>query len=98
VSLHDLLHGEVLEPTWSPLNSLNIGGPHKHCPPQRIDHVFLRAKDIECARITPISSEVCLTAPVVPIDHRQKVSVSDHYGLFTELEIAPSPRPPDAAT
>ena len=87
VSLHDFLHGEVLEPTWDPLNALNIEGPHKHCPPQRIDHVFVRRNDIETARITPISSEVCLKNPVVPIVTKKNVSVSDHYGLLTELEI-----------
>lgn len=88
VSLHDFLHGEVPEPTWDPSNPLNSGGPHKHCPPQRIDHVFLRAKDIESAHVTPLSSEICLRDPVVSIGNGRKVSVSDHYGLFTELEIA----------
>ena len=87
VSLHDFLHGEILEPTWDPSNPLNIDGPHKHCPPQRIDHVFARKKDIEGARVAPISSEICLKDAIVPAAAKQKVSLSDHYGLLTELEI-----------
>jgi endonuclease/exonuclease/phosphatase family metal-dependent hydrolase len=87
VSLHDFLHGEISQPTWDPLNPLNIKGPHKHCPPQRIDHVFVHGNDIGNAAITPVSSEICLQAAVVPVAAKEYVSISDHYGLLVEFEI-----------
>jgi endonuclease/exonuclease/phosphatase family metal-dependent hydrolase len=39
--LHDVFHGalerEGSAVTWDPQNRLNVDGPHKMCPPQRID-------------------------------------------------------------
>lgn len=87
VSIHDLMNGVSVQPTWDPLNALNSGGPHRNCPPQRIDHIFVRAQDLNCALIEPISSQICLQDPVVSVNGKQRVSISDHYGLIVELSV-----------
>jgi endonuclease/exonuclease/phosphatase family metal-dependent hydrolase len=88
VSIHDLLHPGTPEVTWDPLNSLNSGGPHKICPPQRIDHVFIPTKDYGDKRILPLSSAICLQDPVVQVEGTRAVSVSDHYGICVEIDVS----------
>ncbi|MGA2886716.1 MAG: endonuclease/exonuclease/phosphatase family protein [Terracidiphilus sp.] len=87
VSIHDLVNGGLAQPTWDPLNPLNSRGPHRHCPPQRIDHVFVRAQDLNSKIIEPISSRICLQDPVVPVNGSQRVTISDHYGIMVELSF-----------
>jgi endonuclease/exonuclease/phosphatase family metal-dependent hydrolase len=88
VSIHEVLHPGAPEVTWDPLNSLNSGGPHNKCPPQRIDHVFIRTRDYENKRIQPLLSEICLQDPVVLVQGAKAVSVSDHYGICVEIDVA----------
>lgn len=76
----------VEAPTWDPMNVLNRSGPHRHCPPQRIDHVFLRATD-QAAGVRVTSSEVALLKPVVRLSNDQRVTLSDHYAVSTTLEL-----------
>lgn len=87
VSIHDLVNGQSAQPTWDPLNALNSHGPHRGCPPQRIDHAFVRACDLDRALIEPISSLICLQDPVVAVHGRQNVTISDHYGIVVELSV-----------
>jgi endonuclease/exonuclease/phosphatase family metal-dependent hydrolase len=87
VSIHDLVNGDSAQPTWDPLNPLNSRGPHRNCPPQRIDHVFVRAQDLDSALLEPISSRICLQDAVVSVNGNQRVSISDHYGIIVELSV-----------
>ena len=52
--------------------------------------MFVRARDIEEKNLLPVSSEICLNGPVVPLADGQNVSVSDHYGLLTEFVVVSS--------
>jgi endonuclease/exonuclease/phosphatase family metal-dependent hydrolase len=88
-SVHDLLHGRDSGSTWDPLNPLNRDGPHKLCPPQRIDHVFVRSRDLAAHRIVPLSSTICFLDPIVPVGSGY-VTISDHYGLSVEFELNPT--------
>jgi len=63
--VHDSLHPSASDYTWDPTNRLNSDGPHHMCPPQRIDHLFVRRADIDSGRIRPISSDLCLEKEVV---------------------------------
>lgn len=87
VSIHDLLDSDTKEVTWDPLNSLNSGGPHKACPPQRIDHVFIRREDYVNRSIEAVSSSICLQDPVVAVPGGSTVSLSDHYGVLVEIDV-----------
>jgi endonuclease/exonuclease/phosphatase family metal-dependent hydrolase len=88
LSLHDLVSPQSKDVTWDPLNSLNDKGPHKACPPQRIDHVFLRSADYKEKKVRALSSEICLDKPVVKVPGSTAVSISDHYGICVELELS----------
>lgn len=86
--VHRLCNGAAAEAdvTWDPRNALNARGPHRTSPPQRIDHVFLRASDVERRAMRPLSSAVVLReAQVATADG--PVTVSDHYGLIVSLEV-----------
>jgi endonuclease/exonuclease/phosphatase (EEP) superfamily protein YafD len=88
VSAHDLFHSESSDATWDPQNPLNSSGPHKACPPQRIDHIFIRNEDLRENRIKPLSSSICLREPVVPVGGGVVVSVSDHFGLCVDIDVS----------
>jgi endonuclease/exonuclease/phosphatase family metal-dependent hydrolase len=88
VSVHDLVSPQSKDVTWDPLNSLNDKGPHKACPPQRIDHVFLRGTDYNEKKVRVLSSDICLDTPVVQVPRSSAVTISDHYGICVELEIS----------
>ena len=88
VSVHDLLHDGSREVTWDPKNLLNATGPHKHCPPQRIDHIFIRSEDFRRKTMTPLSSVICLDSPAVHIEGDHLVTVSDHYGICVEIDVS----------
>jgi endonuclease/exonuclease/phosphatase family metal-dependent hydrolase len=88
ISVHDLLHDGTHEVTWDPKNLLNAAGPHKHCPPQRIDHIFIRTEDFRQNRMRPLSSVICLQIPIVQIEGGNLVTVSDHYGICAEMDVS----------
>jgi endonuclease/exonuclease/phosphatase family metal-dependent hydrolase len=69
--------------TWDPGNSLNAGYAPSP-PPQRIDHVLVRADDPTPFRVT--EAAVVLREPIVALEGRAPVSVSDHYGLMARIE------------
>jgi endonuclease/exonuclease/phosphatase family metal-dependent hydrolase len=85
--LHSLANGGLEEPTWEPTNPLNIDGPHRTSPPQRIDHIFARTKDVKLGRCVPTSSKIVLREPRVVVQGKKSISVSDHYGIMTELAL-----------
>jgi endonuclease/exonuclease/phosphatase family metal-dependent hydrolase len=87
VSIHDFMNGQSTHPTWDPLNALNSRGPHRGCPPQRIDHVFVRERDLDSSLIEPSSSLICLQDAIVAIHGRQNVTISDHYGIVVDLSV-----------
>jgi endonuclease/exonuclease/phosphatase family metal-dependent hydrolase len=88
VSVHDDLHPAATDYTWQPSNRLNVSGPHHMCPPQRIDHVFIRREDRETGRLIPIRSQLCLDREVVKGTDGLMYSVSDHYGLCVALDFS----------
>ena len=88
VSVHDDLHPGATDYTWQPSNRLNVSGPHHMCPPQRIDHVFIRKQDRDAGHLIPIRSQVCLEDEVVKGTDGKMYSVSDHYGLCVELDFS----------
>ena len=92
-SVHDLIQPRTEDVTWHPANPLNANGPHKGCPPQRIDHVFVRATDLTQKKLLPISSRICLQEPVITVKGRQNLTVSDHFALLVEVDLIPEPRP-----
>jgi endonuclease/exonuclease/phosphatase family metal-dependent hydrolase len=88
-SIHDLLNGRESGATWDPGNPLNANGPHRLCPLQRIDHLFVRREDLASGRVLAISSAICCRDATVPT-LAGMVTVSDHYGLAFEIELVPS--------
>jgi len=82
------LHGDDTACTWDPNNALNASGFHRTCPPQRIDHVFVRAEDVRLGRVTPRRVRIVLDRPLVRTATGVTVTPSDHYGLHAEVEIA----------
>lgn len=85
VDAYSVLSTTAGEVTWDPGNPLNSSGPHRACPPQRIDHVFVRGVDLEHGILSPVSSDVLFRAPCVSVGGTA-VTVSDHYGLRVCLE------------
>jgi endonuclease/exonuclease/phosphatase family metal-dependent hydrolase len=68
--------------TWEITNPLNNREFHKTDVPQRIDHVFIHPNGLDHVHIE--RTEVVLHEPTVPTK-RGLVTVSDHYGLITDL-------------
>jgi endonuclease/exonuclease/phosphatase family metal-dependent hydrolase len=91
VDAHAYCQGPAAEHdiTWDPKNPLNSNGPHRKCPPQRIDHVFVRAADMERGAVRPLHSEVAFREPCVPTSERL-VTLSDHFGVRVSLELGES--------
>lgn len=69
--------------TWDPENPLNSGGPHDYCPPQSVDHVFMRKTDAESVRV--VKTQIVFRESVIPVPESQ-VPLSDHFGLWVHLE------------
>lgn len=88
LSVHDDLHPGATDYTWQPSNRLNVSGPHHMCPPQRIDHVLIRKNDRDTGRLKPICSQLRLDGDVVKGTDGIMYSVSDHYGLYVELDFS----------
>lgn len=76
--------------TWDPANALSRDGLYRNTPPQRIDHVFVRGADLRAGRVRPLRSRVVLDERTVPVPRGERVTPSDHYGLYAEVEIAPA--------
>lgn len=70
--------------TWDPHTALNRQGPHRHCPPQRIDHVFVREQDLRTLGVR--SARIVLDTPSVPVGRGRNVTPSDHYGVTVAFE------------
>ena len=69
--------------TWDPKNALIGEGPHKDCPPQRIDHILVQ-------NIREISdSQICFDEPVLTTQTPAEtmIPISDHYGLMSTLAL-----------
>jgi endonuclease/exonuclease/phosphatase family metal-dependent hydrolase len=78
---------ELDGPTWDPTNNLNIEGPHRTSPPQRIDHVLVRASDVTSGRLLPGAARRVLREADV-LTRGGRVTPSDHCGLLVELELS----------
>lgn len=85
-------YGSVTPPwatrvTWDPANLLNVDGPHRRSPPQRIDHVFL------CPRLAAshavADARVVLHEPHVRVRGGHVVTNSDHSGVVAYLRRIP---------
>mmetsp|Transcript_11868 Transcript_11868/g.29733 ORF Transcript_11868/g.29733 Transcript_11868/m.29733 type:complete len:171 (-) Transcript_11868:146-658(-) len=76
--------------TWDPKNPLNAVGPHKHCPPQRCDHVFLPTvagfPDGHMDDWGVVMAELCATESKIVVGKDKRVTVSDHYGLMFDIQ------------
>lgn len=92
VDVHGHLQPDDPSCTWDPRNPLNVGGLHARCPPQRIDHVFVRRDDLATGRVRPRGSRIVMREAVVAVGGRHPVTPSDHYGLHVELDLAASSR------
>lgn len=70
--------------TWCPKNKLNARGVHRHLPPARIDHVFVKeGSNLEVADLTMKFKE-----QIVPTDSfDQNVTLSDHYALDALIQV-----------
>jgi endonuclease/exonuclease/phosphatase family metal-dependent hydrolase len=93
LSIHDLINGPTSEATWDPNNPLNSHGPHKACPPQRIDHFFVKSAELDENRIRAVSSTICLKESVVPISGKEAVTLSDHFGICVQIHLSVDPLP-----
>jgi len=71
--------------TWDPANPVIWREADRRLPPQRIDHVFLRP---EAVQFRPGSARVALFEPRVTVKDGLRIPLSDHYGLFAELNPA----------
>lgn len=86
ISAHDWIHQSDPNPTWDPANPLNQNGPHRNCPPQRIDHVLVKSVDIASRALCLLRSEICCRDAVAATPHGP-VTVSDHYALRVEFSL-----------
>jgi endonuclease/exonuclease/phosphatase family metal-dependent hydrolase len=89
VDLWRAMHPHEAKWTWRPDNPLNVRGPHRHCPPQRIDHAFARRTDLDAGRIIPRRCDIVLEEARVRGSGGSLVPVSDHYGLLLEFDLSP---------
>jgi endonuclease/exonuclease/phosphatase family metal-dependent hydrolase len=74
---------QLSAPTWDPKNELNAHGPHRATSAQRMDHILFR--DGENFQTKVKNAQIVLSEPCVTVPSG-KVTISDHYGLMTELE------------
>ena len=65
--------------TWDVRNPLNANGPHRHCPSQRMDHVFLSSSAKDKLAVT--RAEIMLDKPRVQLATGETCTVSDHYAV-----------------
>lgn len=68
--------------TWNPKNPLNSNGPHRMCPPQRIDHVLVWGMPVMDIIVT--DTRIVLHEPTVEVQTGY-VTVSDHYGFLVRF-------------
>jgi endonuclease/exonuclease/phosphatase family metal-dependent hydrolase len=87
VDIWSALHPAEAECTWRPDNPLNMRGPHRRCPPQRIDHAFARRTDLNAGRLVVRRCEIVFRDATVRTPRGPLVPVSDHFGLLLDLDI-----------
>jgi endonuclease/exonuclease/phosphatase family metal-dependent hydrolase len=85
--VHESLHESTPEPTWDPRNALNHGGPHQMSPAQRVDHAFIRRRDLDAGRVGLLESVIQFKEESVVVPRAKKVTLSDHYSLRVVFEI-----------
>ncbi|MCK0067930.1 endonuclease/exonuclease/phosphatase family protein [Kordiimonas laminariae] len=78
-------HNCSLSMTWDPDNPLNIGSTHADSLTQRIDHIFLSSNLTKASEVR--KAEVIFSDPVVEIEGKGVVPISDHYGVAIELYL-----------
>ncbi len=71
--------------TWDPDNPVIWRDADRRLPPQRIDHVFLRPEN---GAFRSGSARVALFEPRVAAKDGLRIPLSDHYGLFAQLDSA----------
>lgn len=86
IDLHAWMKPDSNEVTWEPRNPLNRNGPHRTSPPQRIDHVFVRAVDLRSGLVEPLGAEIVYREPLVQT-RSGEVTLSDHYGVRARLRL-----------
>lgn len=70
-------------PTWDPDNILNQDSPvFKASPKQRIDFIFCDKHSIE--KFSEIKSKIVFTESLIEVEEKN-IPLSDHYGVFTEM-------------
>jgi endonuclease/exonuclease/phosphatase family metal-dependent hydrolase len=82
-----ICHGQKSAPTWHPDNLLNVRGPHRKYAAQRLDHIL--ANDSFLRAAPPVDARIVFDEPMVAVPDGH-VSISDHYGLSAEFELAPT--------
>jgi endonuclease/exonuclease/phosphatase family metal-dependent hydrolase len=87
IDVHALVHPGSGDVTWDPHNPLNVRGPHRRSPPQRVDHLFVRGDDLRTERVVPRSSEIVFFEPIVATA-AGLMTPSDHYALRVTLALA----------
>lgn len=71
--------------TWETTNPLNTNGPHKHCPSQRMDHIFVPTVTTDTLMFK--RADIVLNIPNVEVQKGQTCTISDHYAVRVEFEI-----------
>lgn len=84
--VHAFLNPRTTDITWDPANPLNVSGPHRTCPRQRIDHVFVRSRQLTSGSLQLLASKIVFADPCVALPTAAPTTLSDHYGLRVELE------------
>ncbi|MBI4006433.1 MAG: endonuclease/exonuclease/phosphatase family protein [Gammaproteobacteria bacterium] len=79
-------HGNGDGITWDPVNPLVVSGDENHLPPQRIDHIFLNRKAAN--KLEPKNSRIVLNEISVNLSDGRKITVSDHYGVQVDFNLA----------
>jgi endonuclease/exonuclease/phosphatase family metal-dependent hydrolase len=72
--------------TWDPANALNLKGPHRTSPPQRIDHFFGPTTGLRGGAFRVTGAEILFREPRVETT-AGLVTLSDHYGLRLSLAM-----------
>jgi endonuclease/exonuclease/phosphatase family metal-dependent hydrolase len=87
LDVHSCLHKSTEEATWDPTNPLNQDGPHRTSPPQRVDHVFARRRDLDSGRVKLLESTIQSKEAIVDAPGLGRVTLSDHYSVRVVFEI-----------
>jgi len=86
IDLHAWMKPKSNEVTWEPWNPLNRNGPHRTSPPQRIDHVLVRAADLRSGLVKPLGVDIVYREALVQT-RSGEVTLSDHYGVRVHVRL-----------